>query len=114
MSNTVLSIFDDYKTEFSHHFNEVEIQSIDVFKAKSHLRVILSSYNPIVFEAQSDFALFLSQKYSDFSIEQLKHRLFLKAMKNSTPKKYAGDMLEAAEVIQQLQAKIKRLETGQG
>lgn len=69
MSNTVLSIFDDYKTEFSHHFNEVEIQSIDVFKAKSHLRVILSSYNPIVFEAQSDFALFLSQKYSDFSIE---------------------------------------------
>ena len=69
MSNTVVSIFDDYKTEFSHHFNEVEIQSIDVFKAKSHLRVILSSYNPIVFEAQSDFALFLSQKYSDFSIE---------------------------------------------
>ena len=51
--------------------------------------------------------------YSDFSIEQLKQRLFLKAMKNSTPKKDAGDMLEAAEVIQQLQAKIKRLETGQ-
>ena len=51
--------------------------------------------------------------YSDFSIEQLKQRLFLKAMKNSTPKKYAGDMLEAAEVIQQLQAKIKRLETSQ-
>ena len=51
--------------------------------------------------------------YSDFSIEQLKQRLFLKDMKNSTPKKYAGDMLEAAEVIQQLQAKIKRLETGQ-
>ena len=52
--------------------------------------------------------------YSDFSIEQLKQRLFLKDMKNSTPKKYAGDMLEAAEVIQQLQAKIKKLETGQG
>ena len=51
--------------------------------------------------------------YSDFSIEQLKQRLFLKAMNNSTPKKYAGDMLEAAEVIQQLQAKIKQLETGQ-
>ena len=51
--------------------------------------------------------------YSDFSIEQLKQRLFLKAMNNSTPKKYAGDMLEAAEVIQQLQAKIKRLESSQ-
>ena len=51
--------------------------------------------------------------YSDFSIEQLKQRLFLKAMNNSTPKKYARDMLEAAEVIQQLQAKIKRLETSQ-
>ena len=48
--------------------------------------------------------------YSDFSIEQLKQRLFLKAMKNSTPKKYAGDMLEAAEVIQQLQARIKEFE----
>ena len=48
--------------------------------------------------------------YSDFSIEQLKQRLFLKAMKNSTPKKYAGDMLEAAEVIQQLQARIKKRE----
>ena len=51
--------------------------------------------------------------YSDFSIEQLKQRLFLKAMKNSTPKKYAGDMLEAAEVIQQLQARIKKLEADQ-
>ena len=52
--------------------------------------------------------------YSEFSIEQRKQRLFLNAMKKSTPKTYAGDMLEAAEVIQQLQAKIKRLETGQG
>ena len=52
--------------------------------------------------------------YSDFSIEQLKQRLFLKAMNNSTPKKYAGDMLEAAEVIQQLQARIKTLEADQG
>ena len=51
--------------------------------------------------------------YSDFSIEQLKQRLFVKAMKNSTPKKYAGDMLEAAEVIQQLQARIKKLEADQ-
>ena len=52
--------------------------------------------------------------YSDFSIEQLKQRLFVKVMKNSTPKKYAGDMLEAAEVIQQLQARIKTLEVDQG
>lgn len=52
--------------------------------------------------------------YSDFSIEQLKQRLFVKAMKNSTPKKCAGDMLEAAEVIQQLQARIKTLEADQG
>ena len=51
--------------------------------------------------------------YSDFSIEQLKQRLFLKAVNNSTPKKYAGDMLEAAEVIQQLQARIKKLEADQ-
>ena len=51
--------------------------------------------------------------YTDFSIEHLKQRLCVKAMKNSTPKKYAGDMLEAAEVIQQLQAKIKTLEADQ-
>ena len=51
--------------------------------------------------------------YTDFSIEQLKERLFAKAMKNSTPKKYARDMLEAAEVIQQMQAKIKALEVSQ-
>lgn len=41
--------------------------------------------------------------YSDFAIEQLKGRLQEKAFNNSTPKKYAGDMLEALEVIQQLQ-----------
>ena len=51
--------------------------------------------------------------YTDFSIEHLKQRLCVKAMKNSTPKKYAGDMLEAAEVIQQLQARIKKLEADQ-
>lgn len=42
-------------------------------------------------------------EYSDFAIRQLKERLAEKAMKNSTPKKYARDMLEALEVIQQLQ-----------
>ena len=52
--------------------------------------------------------------YSDFSIEQLKQRLLVKAMKNSTHKKYAGDMLEAAEVIRQLQEKIKEFEVDQG
>ena len=51
--------------------------------------------------------------YTDFSIEQLKQRLVVNAMKNSTPKKYAGDMLEAAEVIQHLQARIKMLEADQ-
>lgn len=47
--------------------------------------------------------------YSDFAIEQLKSRLAEKAMKASTPKKFAGDMLEALEVINQLQAECVRL-----
>lgn len=42
-------------------------------------------------------------EYSEFAIEQLKGRLAEKAMKTSTPKKYAGDMMEALEVIIQLQ-----------
>ena len=42
-------------------------------------------------------------EYSDFAIEQLKKRLAEKVMKDSTPKKCAGDMLEALEVIKQLQ-----------
>ena len=41
--------------------------------------------------------------YSDFAIEQLKNLLIETSMKNSTPKKYAGTMLEAYEVICQLQ-----------
>ena len=45
--------------------------------------------------------------YSDFAIEQLKIRLCEKAFKSSTPKKFAGDMLEAFEVIKQLQAKLQ-------
>lgn len=45
--------------------------------------------------------------YSDFAIEQLKRRLTEKAFHNSTPKKYAGDMLEAFEVIEQLQKKMR-------
>lgn len=48
--------------------------------------------------------------YSDFAIEQLKKRLAAKALKNGIPKKYAGDMLEAMEVIQQLQRHIAALE----
>lgn len=47
--------------------------------------------------------------YSDFAIEELKKRLFEKALKNSTPKKYSGDMFEAAEVIEQLQNEITGL-----
>ena len=44
--------------------------------------------------------------YSDFAIEELKKRLLEKVMRSSTPKKYAGDMFEAAEVIAQLQAAL--------
>lgn len=46
-------------------------------------------------------------KYSDFAIEQLKLRLEEKAFRNSTPSKYAGDMLEALEVIKQLQEQLR-------
>lgn len=49
-------------------------------------------------------------KYSEFSIQLLKERLVTKALHNRTPKKYSGDMFEAAEVIQQLQAEIKKLQ----
>ncbi|MBQ8382033.1 MAG: hypothetical protein IJX47_02380 [Clostridia bacterium] len=48
-------------------------------------------------------------KYTDSAIERLKLRLVEKAMKDSMPKKYAGDMLEAAEVIVQLQKQYKAL-----
>lgn len=48
-------------------------------------------------------------EYSVFAIEQLKSRLAEKAMKTSIPKKYAGDMLEALEVIIQLQKELKML-----
>lgn len=42
-------------------------------------------------------------KYSEFAIQQLKERLLELSMKDSTPKKYAGPMFEAYEVIRQLQ-----------
>ncbi|MGM9646554.1 MAG: hypothetical protein ACI3YH_00280 [Eubacteriales bacterium] len=48
-------------------------------------------------------------QYNDDAIERLKMRLVEKAMKDNTPKKYAGDMLEAAEVIVLLQKKYKKL-----
>lgn len=46
--------------------------------------------------------------YSAFAIELLKERLYEKAFKSSTPKKFAGDMFEAYEVIGQLQAELKK------
>ena len=51
--------------------------------------------------------------YSDFSIDLLKDRLLTKAMHDRTPKKYAGDMFEAYEVICQLQREIKKLRAEQ-
>lgn len=55
--------------------------------------------------------------YSKFAIEQLKERLLILSMKDSTPKKYAGDLLEAYEVIKQLQKEnalgSDQLHTGQ-
>lgn len=44
-------------------------------------------------------------KYSDFAIRHLKDRLLEKAQRKTTPLKIAGDMLEAAEVISQLEKK---------
>lgn len=51
--------------------------------------------------------------YSDFSIDMLKERLLTKSMQDRTPKKYAGDMFEAYEVIRQLQREIKKLKKEQ-
>ena len=48
-------------------------------------------------------------KYSDFAIKMLKERLVEKSMRPSTPKKYAGDMFEAYEVIVQLEKEIEEL-----
>ena len=48
--------------------------------------------------------------HSEFSIQMLIERLISKAFNDRTPRKYATDMFEAAEVIQQLQKKIKKLE----
>ena len=53
-------------------------------------------------------------KYSDFAIRSLKERLLSKAMKKTVPVKIAGDMLEAAEVIAQLEKKcIKWIPTAE-
>lgn len=49
-------------------------------------------------------------KHTEDGIQFLKERLVQKALHNRTPKKYAGDMYEAAEVIQQLQAEIQKLQ----
>lgn len=46
-------------------------------------------------------------RYSDFAIEQNKKWLSETAMKNSTPKRLAGHLHEAAEQIAQLQADLK-------
>lgn len=46
-------------------------------------------------------------RYSDFAIEQNKKWLSETAMKNSTPKRLAGHLYEAAEQIAQLQADLK-------
>lgn len=43
-------------------------------------------------------------KHNDIAIQLLIDRLFEKALLSSTPKKAAGDMYEATEIIQQLMA----------
>ena len=50
-------------------------------------------------------------RYSNFAIEHNKKWLFETAMKNSTPKRLAGHLCEAAEQIAQLQADLERSET---
>lgn len=49
-------------------------------------------------------------KYNYYAIESLKEKLLESSLKNSTPKKYAARMLEAYEVIVQLQSEIKSKE----
>lgn len=46
-------------------------------------------------------------RYSDLAIEQNKKWLVETAMKNSTPNRLAGHLLEAAEQIAQLQADLR-------
>lgn len=41
-------------------------------------------------------------KHNDTAMKLIVERLYEKAMRSSTPKKTAGDMYEAAEIIQQL------------
>lgn len=53
-------------------------------------------------------------KHSDFSIRNVLDRLMEKSMKDSTPKKYAGVMFEAAEVIRQLMAEVKAVRNFDG
>lgn len=50
-------------------------------------------------------------KHSEFSIQLLVERLTTKAFNDRTPKKYASDMFEAAEVIQHLQKENKKLKS---
>ena len=48
-------------------------------------------------------------EHTEFRIEQVKERLIELAMKDSTPRKYAGLMLEAYEIIQQREKELARV-----
>ena len=49
--------------------------------------------------------------YEDFTIEIVKSTLWERCMKDSCPKKYSAPMLEAYEIIKQLQKELREAKT---
>lgn len=47
-------------------------------------------------------------EHTEFRIEQVKERLAELALKDSTPRKYAGLMLEAYEIIKQREKELEK------
>ncbi|MEG2192047.1 MAG: PHP domain-containing protein, partial [Oscillospiraceae bacterium] len=71
MNNLLLCVFEDYKDNnpYIHEFIDAVLECIDVHRKNSRLTAVIFSSRLISCAALEHFALFLSQKYTDYSIE---------------------------------------------
>ncbi len=69
MSNLILSVFNDYNnSNYINEFNGVTIDKIDIHHKSSHFSAVISSSRLIPYRAIEDFAVFLCNKYQDYSV----------------------------------------------
>ncbi|MBQ3008475.1 MAG: PolC-type DNA polymerase III [Oscillospiraceae bacterium] len=70
MSNYILSVFDDYNDNFYiNEFSDAQLENIDVHRKRSHITAVISSSRLISYAAMENFAAFLCNKYTDYSID---------------------------------------------